>query len=102
MECKGYFKIRPGIGLTEDGLDLDLTDRLEAAEHLYSSLCPYLTLASIASFPLFSFRLLSFAYSQAFLRLLPVFACIHSQDFATEHELYLSNPESAFMGYQLT
>ena len=72
--CKGYFQIRPGTGLTGDGLDLgdgrdlDLTDRLEAAEHLYSSLYPYLALASIASFPLFSLRLLHWAYSQAFFR----------------------------------
>ena len=74
--CKGYCQIRPDTGLTGDGLDLDLTDRLEAVEHLYSSLCLSPALASIASFP-FSLRLLHYAYSQAFFRLLPVFACIH-------------------------
>jgi hypothetical protein len=37
---------------------LDLTYRPEAAEHLYSSSCPSLALASIASSPLLSLRLL--------------------------------------------
>ena len=72
----GCAKIRPSAWFSRDGLDLDLTDRLEAAEHLYNSLCPFPAPASIVSFLLFRRRSLDSAFLPAFLGLLMVFGII--------------------------